>query len=640
MDRHSPRDNETQSHEVSGASKESPSQVRGELHNAAYEGAIKNLKWRPQNDPANKVLSTLSFIDKSAIVAKEGGAALKDSVVDSIVGVHNIHLGKDVDLPVPKALETVAAGAAIGFASRTLLPQLGVFGKLGNAALAVALTAPVAKQAFDAANEFKHARMENDLRHASHEMGAVVGSLAASTPLGIAGFRAGTLAADRVLVLPSMAEFNSSKAQKFDAVNDWMRERINDGAAHAKNFAVGESRYPGSHGVAEQFPQITDSLRNGIKGTDYALPTVKLSENIGKDARVLVVTGHGVEAPEFTEVVKAMKGAGAEVTVATPDWTWDYQPKNPGKVTLAQWLANDHVLQGDISVSNAAKMMSEGKFDAMYIPGGAGNTAAIRTDSAIQALVRQSLQQKLDTWTICHGGQVFVSALEKNSGIKLTGSGDITAQDLPNAGFVVPKDPVVFDSTHKILSGKDPSVLNEFITAIGDRFKSIQERKLSPVAAAPKPFSTPVELLAQSIAERPPVPSASELRYPGAAPSYPRGLRAESSAVSGYPEGLDSWKRTGPRDTAVDTSAAKIPQGDTRYPQNNPNYPKELGGPGAAAEVPVPAVSGYPEGLDSWKRTGPRDTSVDTSAAKIPPGDTRYPQNNPNYPKELGGPRK
>lgn len=219
-------------------------------------------------------------------------------------------------------------------------------------------------------------------------------------------------------------------------------------------------------------------MNETLKGTDYPLPKVKLDPSLGvkpdgTKVNVLVVTGHGVEAPEFTEVVKALRQAGTNITVATPDWTWQYQPNNPGLVSAAKWLKNDQAIQGDISVSSASQMMKNGKFDVMYVPGGAGNTAGIRTDAGVLDLVRQSLQQKLDTWTICHGGQVLISSEALPRGTRLTGSADITAQDLPNAGFLVPKDNVVFDITQKLLSAKDPSVMDDFISAIGQRLKVI-----------------------------------------------------------------------------------------------------------------------------------------------------------------------
>ncbi len=118
---------------------------------------------------------------------------------------------------------------------------------------------------------------------------------------------------------------------------------------------------------------------------------------------------------------------------------------------------------------------------------------------------------------------MFISAQEKGSGIKITGSGDIINQDLPH-GFVVPKNnKVVFDAQHKLLSGQDPTVLNEFITAIGERFKVIQMSKTGLTNNFPT-----VEQIRVSVRNRldgiiNSGASSSEFRYPGAAPSYPRG---------------------------------------------------------------------------------------------------------------------
>lgn len=425
-----------------------------------------------------------SKMERAKVVIGEAGTAVMPAVADAYFGVDHLRLpfskgivGRDINIPVPKILESAALGAAIGFGTRTLLPQTGILGKVGSAALAVAFTAPLAKQGYDIYNQIDSAKNMSELRQAGAELGTALGSFAANMPVGILSYKAGVYASDRMMVLPSLSGFANAKAQAFDRANDWVADKINGSAELSKRILIGERQHTGSHAVAQEYPRITDSLKEGLKGTDYQLPTVKLDPNLGKGTNVLVVTGHGVEAPEFTEVVKALRNAGANVTVATPDWTWDYQPGNRGKVSLAQWQVNEHTIQADLSVSAASKMMAQGKFDAMYVPGGAGNTAAIRTDSGVQALLRQSLNQNLDTWTICHGGQVFISALEKGSGIKLTGSPDITPQDLPNHGFIVPAENVVFDAGHKLLSGKDPSVLNDFITAIGERLAKIRDGK-------------------------------------------------------------------------------------------------------------------------------------------------------------------
>ncbi len=533
------------------ADNKSAGKIHEELFDLTKQGLVLSRNELLSNSPARTPgeMFPESRFEKGKIVLGSAAESFLPAAADSLLGVNHVAIpfsksltGKESYLPVPRIMETAAVGAAIGFASKVLLPESGILGKVGSAALTAVFAVPLAKQGLDIYGDIKNARSSAELKAAGSELGSALGGFAAGLPVGIASFKAGAYAGESLMASKSMADLAALKGRAYDAAYDWTADKINAAAEISKKAIVGERAYTGSHSIAEEFPRIRDSLKNGIKGTDYALPTVKLDPNIGKGSEVLVVMGHGVEAPEFTEVVRAMKKAGAKVTVATPDWTWDYQPGNRGKVTLAQWLDNGHTMQADISVSAASRLMKEGKFDAMYVPGGAGNTAAIRTDSGVQALVRQSLAQKLDTWTICHGGQVFISALEKGSGIRITGSGDITPQDLPNHGFIVPRDKVVFDANHKLLSGQDPTVLNEFITAIGERFKAIQMNKLARTSNFPtvEQFQASVRsrldgIINNSVQEgtsvsfAPPPPfkvpdfAPGEFRYPGAPPSYPRG---------------------------------------------------------------------------------------------------------------------
>lgn len=229
----------------------------------------------------------------------------------------------------------------------------------------------------------------------------------------------------------------------------------------------------GSHEVAEQYPKVPQELHDKLKGDDYKLPTVELKPGSGAGEHIVIVTGNGVEAPEFTEMYKALKHSGADVKVATPDWMWQYQ-NPPGAFSLAQWLDNDHYAQSDISVSQAINMVKNGQVDALYVPGGAGNTAALRTDSGVQELVRDVHNQGDDVWTICHGPQVIISSHVFPEGTVLTGSPDIRPDDLPNAGFVVPKESVAWDSKEHLLSGQDPNALDPFLEGVQKRINAIQ----------------------------------------------------------------------------------------------------------------------------------------------------------------------
>lgn len=266
-----------------------------------------------------------------------------------------------------------------------------------------------------------------------------------------------------------MADFHSTKSAALDS-------------SKASESEIKEPAAPtGSHEIAEKYPETPQSLVDKLKGDSYKLPTVQIEPGSGAGENVVIVTGNGVEAPEFTEVYKALQASGADVKVATPDWMWDYQ-NPPGAFSLAQWLRNDHFAQSDMRVSQALDMAKNGQLDALYVPGGAGNTAALRTDGGVQDLIKAVHASGDDVWTICHGPQVIISSEAFPKGTVMTGSPDIRPQDIPNAGFVVPKEQVAWDANQRLLSGQDPNALDLFLTEMQKRLNQIHAEKTSPAA--------------------------------------------------------------------------------------------------------------------------------------------------------------
>lgn len=424
-----------------------------------------------------------SRLGKAQVLLTETAKNILPAAGDALMGTKQEKIpfskeifGEEKYIPIPQVLDNAATGVAIGYISSMLLPKAGILGKVGNAVLATTFTAPLVKEGLDVYNEISNAKTIDDYRKAGADLGQALGGFATSLPVGYLGYKMGLAASERDLQRPAMADFGAAKSKFFEQGNDWLADKINSGAELTKKALIGERTYTGSHAVINEFPMMKDSLSRVLEGTDYKLPNVPADPTIGKGTRVAVVTGHGVEAPEYTEVVKHLRNLGAEPVTVGPDWTFQYQPGNEGVLSAAKWLKNDRTIKADIPASQAAKMITAGEFDAVYVPGGAGNTAAIRTDSSILDVVKKSLDCKLDTWTICHGGQVFISAEVLPKGTKLTGSGDIGI-DLRNAGFEVPKDTVVFDAQSKLLSGQDPNALGDFLPAITARIKAIQAAK-------------------------------------------------------------------------------------------------------------------------------------------------------------------
>jgi protease I len=429
-----------------------------------------------------------SILERAAVFGKAAALSAPEGVKHALLGVDHVAVpfsrtlaGKDLTVPVPTIVENAAVGAAIGFAARTLLPNAGILGKVGSAALGVAFLAPVAGEGYKIARDVSYAKNVQDLQFAGSEFGTTVGNLAGGLPVGIYSYKFGADMGGKLLATETMAPFANARADFYDAANQKLSSGIDAASDGLKSAFALKPEYTGSHSVAESYERIPQSLVEKLKGDDYKLPTEKLEPGSGKGVRALILTGHGVEAPEFTEVYKALKESGADVKVATPDWMWDWQ-KPRGEFSLAQWMENQHVARADMKISEGLDMLKRGDIDAVYVPGGAGNTAALRTDAGAQQLVRSAHELDKDIWTICHGGQVLISSEAFPKGTVLTGSPDIRPQDLPNAGFKVPTEQVAFDAKARLLSGQDPNALNPFIKGIGERLAAIKAEKAGSVA--------------------------------------------------------------------------------------------------------------------------------------------------------------
>jgi putative intracellular protease/amidase len=419
------------------------------------------------------------MIEKAVVFGKAAAGAIPEGAWQSLTAVDHLTVpfsktiaGKDLTVPVPKVLENAAIGTAIGFASRTLLPETGILSKVGVAALGTVFAAPLAGEGLKIANEVWYAKNTQELTLAGKELGTALGGLAAGLPIGMLSYNFGASLSDRMLATETMAPFARGKQDFYNALNQKVSTGIDATTDALKNALTGKPEYTGSHKMAEQFERIPPALSEQLKGPDYRLPEIHLESDRGKGINVLVVTGNGADAAEYTGVTNALKEAGADVRVATPDWMWQYQlPK--GEFSLAQGMENSRVARADLSVSESLALLKKGDFDAVYVPGGAANAAALRTDPGTLELLKTA-RLRTDVWSTGNGGQVIASAEAFPKGTILTGSPDITPMDLPKAGFTVPKGPVAYDETSRVLSAQGADALNPFISEIGKRFDAIR----------------------------------------------------------------------------------------------------------------------------------------------------------------------
>ena len=114
--------------------------------------------------------------------------------------------------------------------------------------------------------------------------------------------------------------------------------------------------------------------------------------------RVAVLATDGFEEPELTEPVKALREAGAQVTILSP---------RPGEI---QGVRHDIDKTIKVKVDRTIKEASAEEFDAVHLPGGALNADAMRMVPEVQAFLRAVQDAGKPISVICHAPWELVSA--------------------------------------------------------------------------------------------------------------------------------------------------------------------------------------------------------------------------------------
>jgi protease I len=114
--------------------------------------------------------------------------------------------------------------------------------------------------------------------------------------------------------------------------------------------------------------------------------------------RVAVLANDGFEDSELTEPVKALREAGAQVTILSP---------KPGEI---QGVRHDIDKTIKVKVDRTIKGASAEEFDAVHLPGGALNADAMRTVPEVQAFLRAMQDAGKPLSVICHAPWELVSA--------------------------------------------------------------------------------------------------------------------------------------------------------------------------------------------------------------------------------------
>jgi protease I len=176
--------------------------------------------------------------------------------------------------------------------------------------------------------------------------------------------------------------------------------------------------------------------------------------------RVAVLATDGVEQVELTEPVKALKGAGANVTVIAP---------KSGEIQ-----GYNHHDKGDrLKVDAPLDGADPEQFDALVLPGGVMNPDTLRMNSKAVAFVKSFFRSGKPVAAICHGPWMLVEADVVN-GRRLT-SWPSLKTDLRNAGAEWVDETVVQDSN--LVTSRNPDDLPAFCPKMIELFKSAGQAK-------------------------------------------------------------------------------------------------------------------------------------------------------------------
>src|SRR5207245_3701901 len=108
------------------------------------------------------------------------------------------------------------------------------------------------------------------------------------------------------------------------------------------------------------------------------------------DLRVAVLATDGFEESELTEPVKALREAGAQVTILS---------LKPGQI---QGVRHDLDKTIKVNVDRAIRDASAEEFDAVHLPGGSVNADSMRMEPEVQALLRAMQDAGTPIDALCH----------------------------------------------------------------------------------------------------------------------------------------------------------------------------------------------------------------------------------------------
>lgn len=183
--------------------------------------------------------------------------------------------------------------------------------------------------------------------------------------------------------------------------------------------------------------------------------------------RVAALFTNGVEQVEFTEPAKALREAGAEVTIAAPQGG-EIKGWNRG-----QW---GDTFRADTTTSE----LQAGEFDAALLPGGSMNADKLRMDKDAVRFVREMFDAGKPIAAICHAPWLLIEA-DLVRGRTLTSYPSLKT-DIVNAGGFWENQTVV--TTEGIVTSRNPDDIPNFNRKMIEEFAEGRHQRRAGQARA------------------------------------------------------------------------------------------------------------------------------------------------------------
>ncbi len=166
--------------------------------------------------------------------------------------------------------------------------------------------------------------------------------------------------------------------------------------------------------------------------------------------RIAVLATDGVEEVELTEPVRALREAGASVSIVSLE---------PGQF---QAMQQDVHPAGKIDVDLTVAEAAADQFDGLLLPGGTTNPDKLRMDERAVGFVRGFVAADKPIAAICHGPWTLINAGGAR-GRRMTSWPSLQV-DLQNAGATWVDETCVRDGT--LVTSRNPHDLPAFCEAI------------------------------------------------------------------------------------------------------------------------------------------------------------------------------